>query len=191
MADAATPSRRAALTLTHLAANLAVLALYFVPIVVVDWQRVSAALATAHAPSLAVIAGEPPLVLVHLAAVVAALPIGALLLVGHKGARLHRTLGWTWVALIGFGAVTSIFIREIASGPLATGGFSVFHIITAVTFVLLPLALLAARTHRVRWHAGLMIYLLVNVVFAAGLLALYPGFSERLLPRAVYERASP
>ncbi len=68
------------------------------------------------------------------------------------------------VGLIGIGAVTSVFLREIASGPLATGGFSVFHIITAVVLVVLPLGVLAARTHRVRWHAALMIYLLVNVV---------------------------
>jgi uncharacterized membrane protein len=189
MADAAAPSRRTALTLINVGANLAFLALYLTPIVIFDWGRVSAALAAAHAPALDVIASERALVLVHLVAVVAALPIGGFLLVGHKGVRLHRLLGWSWVALIGVGAVTSVFLREIAVGPLATGGFTVFHIITAVTLLVLPLGILAARTHRVRWHAALMIYLLINVVLAAGLFALYPGFSERLLPRAFYEQS--
>jgi uncharacterized membrane protein len=187
MADASYPSRRTALTLINLAANLAFLALYMVPILIVDWARVSAAFASAHAPDLGVIASSSPVVLIHLAAVLAALFLSLFLLVGRKGASLHRVLGWTWVGLIGIGAVSSLFLREINTGPLATGGFSVFHIITAIALVILPLAVLAARAHRVRWHAALMLYLLVNVLFSAGLLALYPGFSERLLPRAIFQ----
>jgi len=181
MTDTALASRRTSLTLINVAANLGFLALYLVPILILDRQRVAAALGAAHSPDVGLIASAPPLVLIHLASVVAAMPIGLLLLIGLKGAGRHRTLGWTWVGLVAVGAVSSFFLRDLAGG----GGFSGFHIATAIVAVLLPFAVLAARTHRVRWHAALMVYLLFGIV-STGLFAVYPGFTERLLPRAIY-----
>jgi uncharacterized membrane protein len=174
------------LTLMNLAANLGFLCLFLIPLVVADRARLSAAIATAHAPSVRVILGAPPLVILHLTAVVIALVLGAILLCVRKGVRLHRILGWSWVVAMLIAAVTSVFLRGIKTGAFSTGGFSFFHVITAIVLLLLPLAVLAARKQYIRWHAAIMIYLLINVLLSAGLLAMYPGFSERLLPIAIF-----
>jgi uncharacterized membrane protein len=190
MTIAVHPARYTALTLKNLAANIVFLALTLVPLLVLDWQRVSAAFATAHLPNLGLIASAGPVVLIHLVAVIAAVVLSVAMLVGPKGVRLHRTLGWTWTGLMGTGALSSVFLSDIRSGAFATGGFSVFHIITAIVLIVLPLAIWAARKHRIRWHAALMIYLVVNVLLSAGLIAMYPSFSERLLPSAIFDQGA-
>jgi uncharacterized membrane protein len=180
MPDQSRPSRRTGLLLANLIPNLAFLALATLPLFILDWERVSQAFSRAHPPSLGVLAAAPLLVQMHLVAVAGALALGVVLLAGRKGARTHRILGWAWAGLLAAAAISSVFLKGI------TGGFSFFHIITAITFVLLPLALVAARTHRVRWHAGLMVYLFVNILLGAGIIAFHPGFSERVLVRATF-----
>jgi uncharacterized membrane protein len=172
-------SRRLPLVLINVGVNLALLAAVIVPILAIDWRRFSAAWSQASMPDLAVLAAAPPLVLAHLIAVVAALLLTLALLVGRKGTLLHRALGWTWSALLGAGAFSGLFIHQI-------GGWSFFHAYSAIALVLLPLSLVAARTHRVRIHAALMVYLAVNVLLGAGFFALYPGFEGRLLVRAIF-----
>jgi uncharacterized membrane protein len=172
--------------LINLVANIGFLCLFLVPLLISDGERVSKALAIAHSPAGSVLLAAPPLVLLHLASVVVALALGAVLLCVRKGVWLHRVLGWSWVVAMLVAAGTSVFLREIGRGAFATGGFSFFHIITAIVLLLLPVAIWAARTRRIRWHAAIMIYLLINVLLSAGLLAMYPGFSERLLPSAIY-----
>ncbi len=171
--------RRLGLMLINAAVNLAVLGMVVVPILAIDWARFSAAWAGARLPDVAVLAAASPLVLGHLAAVVAALALSLALMFGRKGSTLHRTLGWIWSALIGAGAVSGLFIHQI-------GGWSFFHAYSVIALVLLPLGVLAARSHRVRIHAALMVYLAVNVLLGAGFFALYPGFEGRLLVRAVF-----
>ena len=173
------PARRARLLLINLIVNLAVLAVVVVPILVIDWRRFSAAWAEARLPDMATLAAAPPLVLAHLIVVLTALVLSVALFVGRKGTGLHRTLGWIWSGLIGVGAASGLFIHQ-------AGGFSIFHGYSVLALVLLPFSLVAARTHRVRVHAGMMVYLAVNVLLGAGFFALYPGFGERLLVRAVF-----
>lgn len=53
-----------------------------------------------------------PLVFVHLVTALAALALGAVLLLRRKGNTGHRLLGWTWVGLMGGTALASAFIRD-------------------------------------------------------------------------------
>ncbi|HEX6995828.1 MAG TPA: hypothetical protein VF339_16975 [Gammaproteobacteria bacterium] len=174
------PARRLGLVAINVAANAAVLLLLLVPIIVLDWDRVSRSLAGAHAPDLATIAAADPMTLVHLFSLLLAAGLGFYLLLGKKGSRAHRALGWTWALLLTVGAASSLFLRR------AEVGWSFFHGFTLLAVIVTPLALVAARKHRVRWHAALMTYLFVNVILLAGIFAVYPGFAERLLVRAFF-----
>jgi uncharacterized membrane protein len=123
-----------------------------------------------HAPDLALIARAPIQIQLHLFAVLLAFAIGVALLAGVKGRTMHRTLGWVWVVAMMTGAVSSLFIRIINHGSL-----SYIHLLAGWTIVALPMAVFAARTHRVRAHARFMTGLFTGGLILAGLLAFLPG----------------
>jgi uncharacterized membrane protein len=125
---------------------------------------------TPHAPDLSLIVHAPLAIQLHLAAVLIALGIGIVLLAGVKGATLHRALGWAWVTAMMTGAVSSLFIRIINHGAL-----SYIHLLSGWTIVALPMAVFAARTHRVRLHARFMAGLFTGGLILAGALAFMPG----------------
>jgi len=131
-----------------------------------------------HAPQLGLILGEPLAVQLHLAAVLTAIGIGMALLIGVKGSSLHRTLGWTWVAAMMTTAVSSLFIRIVNHGS-----FSYIHLLSGWTIVALPMAVAAARAHKVRMHARMMTGLFTGGLILAGLFAFFPG---RLMWRMVF-----
>jgi uncharacterized membrane protein len=102
--------------------------------------------------------------------VLMALAIGIVLLAGVKGSRLHRALGWTWVLAMFTGAASSLFIRMLNHGHL-----SLIHLLSGWTIVALPMAVAAARAHKVRVHARFMTGLFTGGLILAGLLAFLPG----------------
>ena len=123
-----------------------------------------------HAPDFGLVAHAPLAIKLHLFAVLLAFAIGVALLVGVKGRTFHRTLGWVWVAAMMTGAVSSLFIRIINHGAL-----SYIHLLAGWTIVALPMAVFAARTHRVRMHARFMSGLFTGGLILAGVLAFLPG----------------
>lgn len=123
-----------------------------------------------HAPDLSLLMKAPVAVQLHVAAAVLALAIGTVLLVGVKGDRLHRALGWTWVVAMSTTAISSLFIRQINAGQL-----SFIHLISGWTIVALPMAVYAARRHRVRDHRRAMTGMFVGGLLVAGSLAFLPG----------------
>ena len=123
-----------------------------------------------HAPRLDLLARAAPAVQLHLASVAVALGVGVVLLIGVKGTRMHRLLGWAWVLAMAVAAVSSLFIRIIAHGR-----FSAIHLLAGWTIVALPMAVAAARRHRVALHARFMTGLFVGGLLLAGLLAFIPG----------------
>ena len=131
-----------------------------------------------HAPDLGLIASAPPAVQLHLAGIAVAIVVGVALMAGTKGRTMHRVLGWTWVAAMMTGAVSSLFIRM-----LNHGAFSYIHLISGWTIVALPMAVAAARRHKVRLHARLMTGLFTGGLMFAGVLAFVPG---RLMWRLVF-----
>jgi uncharacterized membrane protein len=143
-----------------------------------------AALAGAAALTLAAVAGAlsgrpprfeligeaSPAIQIHLAGVVLALAVGAVQLAGPKGTRLHRTLGWSWAAAMMLAAISSFFVRTINDGA-----FSPIHILSVLTLITLPAALLAAHRHKVRSHAAAMTSIYLGGMVVAGGFAFLPG----------------
>jgi|SRR5690349_5608233 len=109
-------------------------------------------------------------VLVHLAAVLPALLLGALQLATPKGTRLHRALGWLWVAAMATAAISSFWIL----GLNKAGGFSVVHLLSAWTLISLVCAIVFIRRGNVRAHKGFMVGTFLGLA-GAGLGALAPG----------------
>jgi uncharacterized membrane protein len=123
-----------------------------------------------HWPELGRIAIAAPAIQIHLAGVAVAIAIGLILLVGVKGTTAHRVLGWGWVLAMGMAAVSSLFIRVVNHGQ-----FSLIHLISAWTIVSLPMALAAARRHKVKVHARMMTGMFTGGLVLAGVTAFVPG----------------
>jgi uncharacterized membrane protein len=122
---------------------------------------------------------DKPLVLLHLLAALAALLLGSAILTRRKGTFSHRTLGWTWVALMGGAAASSVFIRDYRIINIA--GYTPIHLLTLSVAVLLPLAIWHIRRGNILAHRRTMTSLYVGGCIVAGLFALAPA---RLLGRA-------
>ncbi|WP_370651885.1 DUF2306 domain-containing protein [Brevundimonas sp.] len=126
-----------------------------------------------RAPDFSLLAAAPTAIQIHVAAALTALAVGIVLLAGIKGTRLHRALGWTWVLAMGTTAVSSFFIHEINPGGPA--GLSLIHLLSGWTMVGLPMAVYAARRHRVQTHRRAMTGMFVGGLIVAGLFTFLPG----------------
>ena len=96
--------------------------------------------------------------------------LGVALLVFRKGVELHRIGGWIWTALMAATAISSFWITSTHPGRL-----SQVHVVSALTVVLLPMGVIAARAHRVKLHRGLMYGLFFGVLLMEAASALLPG----------------
>lgn len=123
-----------------------------------------------HAADWALLARQAPVLQLHIAAALLALLIGLALLLGAKGDRLHRVLGWSWAGAMTVVALTSIFIRDINAGA-----FSFIHLFTGWTLIVLPMGLYAARRHDVVRHRARMTGLFVGALLIAGMFTFFPG----------------
>lgn len=136
------------------------------------WGYLAATLAAAHphAPRMELIAGAPAVIQIHLYTVLAAFALATLQVVGPKGARLHRILGWTLAALFVTTAVDSFFIRNPQSGP-----FNPFQLFSVWTLIGIPLGVIAARRHKVAFHGRMMMGFYIGSLVIAGALTFMPG----------------
>jgi len=123
-----------------------------------------------HMPDLALLARQPAQVQLHIAAALTALLLGTIQLIGVKGTTAHRVIGWTWVVAMAVTAVSSLFIRQINGGA-----FSFIHLLSGWTIIALPMAVYAARRHRVAAHRRGMTGMFVGGLIVAGLLTFLPG----------------
>jgi uncharacterized membrane protein len=128
---------------------------------------------TPHAPDWRLLLTSPPAIQIHVAAALTALAIGIVLLIGVKGNRLHRTLGWTWVWAMATTAVSSFFIHRL--NPGGPGGFSLIHLLSGWTVIALPMAVHAARRHRIADHRRAMTGMFVGGLIVAGAFTFLPG----------------
>lgn len=83
----------------------------------------------------------------HIAACAAALAAGALVFSAKKGTRLHRRVGWIYVASTVVYALSSFGI------PTQDGGFTFFHAISLQSLILVTLGVAANRLGPIRWRA--------------------------------------
>ena len=113
----------------------------------------------------------PATIQAHAYAALAAFGIGAIQLAAPKGTPVHRALGYVWVTIMLVVAVSSFFINTIR----LIGPFSPIHLLSILTLVTLPLAVLRARRGDVAGHRKLMRILFFAALLIAGLFTLLPG----------------
>jgi uncharacterized membrane protein len=130
----------------------------------------AAASTVAHSPDWALLARQPPVVQLHIAAALLALLLGTVQLVGIKGTGLHRLIGWSWVIAMLTVAVSSLFIRQINPGA-----FSWIHLLSGWTLIAVPMAIFAIRKGRIGSHASGMTWTFVGGLIVAGAFTFLPG----------------
>lgn len=130
----------------------------------------AASLGRLHAPDWAVLAAQPTVIQLHLGAAIVALVIGAMLMLMRKGVTFHRAAGWLWVTAMAIVAGSSIFITGVNGDR-----WSFIHLITGWTLIALPLAVIAARRHKVKDHRRFMMGMFYGGLIIAGGLTFIPG----------------
>ena len=98
--------------------------------------------------NLAPVLAAPPLTQAHLALTLVALLAGTCAILAPKGAGLHRPAGAIFAVAIMLAAATSLGITG-----LNPGHFTAVHLLSILTLVNAPLALLARRRGNIRAHA--------------------------------------
>jgi uncharacterized membrane protein len=121
--------------------------------------------------SLTPLFNSSPEIQIHAVTAMAAFALGIIQLILPKGTKIHRLFGWVWAAVMLVVAASSLFVNTTCT----FGPFSVIHLLTLLTLVMLPLGLAHARKHRIRQHATTMIGLFVGGIFIAGAFTFVPG----------------
>jgi uncharacterized membrane protein len=107
----------------------------------------------------------------HAFAAMAAFVLGVVQFGAPKGTIPHRTIGWVWVVLMLAVSVSAFWIHTIR----LWGPWSPIHLLAIFTLVMLPVAVLHARRHRVQQHRIAMLSLFFGALVIAGLFTLFPG----------------
>lgn len=105
-----------------------------------------------------------PLIL-HIATVIPALPLGAWALFRRKGDALHKLLGRIWAVLMLTTAVVSLWVGE---------SFSFIHIFSAIVLVSVPYAIWQARRGNIEAHYKAMEGVYIGLIIA-GAVTFIPG----------------
>jgi uncharacterized membrane protein len=121
----------------------------------------------------------PPVIQAHVAAALGAFGLGAVQLLMAKGTSRHRVIGYVWAVLMTVLALTSFWIHTIN----LIGPFSLIHLLSILTLVMLPRAIYLARKGDIPGHRRAMIALYVLALVGAGAFTLVPG---RLMHAVVF-----
>ncbi|MBV9585867.1 MAG: DUF2306 domain-containing protein [Alphaproteobacteria bacterium] len=121
--------------------------------------------------NLAPLLAAPAVIQVHAFAAVGAFALGIVQLAAPKGTIPHRTVGWIWAGLMLAVVVSSFFIHTIRMW----GPFSPIHLLSLLTLVTLPMAVVHARRHLVERHRKAMMTLFVGALVVAGVFTFLPG----------------
>ena len=121
--------------------------------------------------SLAPLLSASPVIQIHAFAAMGAFVLGVVQLAAPKGTIPHRTVGWTWVALMLTVAISSFWIYGIRM----IGPFSAIHLLSISVLVAVPMAVLAARRHHVTTHRQAMTFIFIGALVIAGFFTFMPG----------------
>jgi uncharacterized membrane protein len=106
--------------------------------------------------------------ILHLATVIPAIPLGAYVLLKRKGDARHKRLGRIWAVLMLATALSSFGLTGM------TGNYSPIHLLSILVLVTLPRAIWDARRGRMAGHRRTMTILYASLVIA-GLFTFLPG----------------
>jgi uncharacterized membrane protein len=129
--------------------------------------------------NLAPLLDAAPAIPLHAFAAMAAFGLGLVQFAAPKGTLPHRTIGWIWVTLMLFVALSSFWIHGIR----VLGPFGPIHLLSIFTLVIVPLAVWKAHNHDVAAHRRVMIFIFLGALVVAGLFTLVPG---RIMHKVVF-----
>lgn len=108
---------------------------------------------------------------IHVATALAAFGLGLVQLLARKGTATHRRLGYLWVGLMAVTSAISFGIHTINQW----NGFSLIHLLSIFTLVMLARGVIAARQGNIRKHKLIMTITFVGALVIAGGFTLIPG----------------
>ena len=111
-----------------------------------------------------------PVLQAHIAGAILSFLIGSVLLMGVKGRTFHRTLGYAWVATMTVTAISSLFITGLNGHS-----YSLIHLLSGWTLIVLPMGLAAARRHDIAKHRKEMTGMFFGGMLIAGMFSFLPG----------------
>jgi uncharacterized membrane protein len=103
-------------------------------------------------------------VIIHVATVLPAIPLGGYLLLTRKGTTLHKRLGKLWLALMLITATSAIFIQS-------SGGFSFIHIFVPITFHAAWKTIATARRGDIKGHKNHLVLTYLTALMIPGIVA--------------------
>lgn len=109
-------------------------------------------------------------VVIHIIAVLPAIPLGLYVLLTRKGDARHRLLGKIWMLLMLVTALSALFIRHLNGGS-----FSPIHLFVPLVIVTMVRAIASARRGRIEAHKRQLISLFLLGLVLPGLFAFLPG----------------
>ena len=118
-----------------------------------------------------ILLNEPSPIPLHAMMAILAIILGGVQLYLKKGTKLHRTLGWIWVALMLVVSVSSFFIHEIK----LWGQYSPIHLLSLWTIISVGLAIYFVRVGNLKRHKQVMIALYFFALILTGFFTLMPG----------------
>lgn len=109
-------------------------------------------------------------VIVHLATVMPAIPLGAWLMLSRKGTPRHKLFGKVWLALMVTTALAAVFIRQLNGGS-----FSLIHVFVPLTLHGAWQAYATARRGDIEAHKRGLVGFYLGALVIPGLFAFMPG----------------
>ncbi|MEO9462168.1 MAG: DUF2306 domain-containing protein [Marinomonas sp.] len=103
-------------------------------------------------------------IIIHVATVLPAIPLGGFLLLAPKGTPMHKSLGKVWVALMVATATSAIFIKT-------SGSFSFIHIFVPMTFWASYKLIATARAGDMKGHKKEVLSLYLGALMIPGIVA--------------------
>lgn len=113
----------------------------------------------------------------HVVAALFVLAVGPLQILRRRRDRVHRSMGYLWIAGMYYVCFSSFWI-------VSDGGFSWLHGLSAFTVLTVTLGLISAIRGNIPAHRGNMIGSYLGTAIAFAFAALVPG---RLIPRLLTE----
>jgi len=117
----------------------------------------------------------PLAVRIHVATVVPAAIIGTwLIFFSRKGAPWHRALGYTYLTLMCFTAISTLWVHQLMpNGPFF--GLSPIHLLIPLVLLGAYNAIQGARTHNIARHRYAMLGVYIGGILIAGGFTFVPG----------------
>lgn len=105
----------------------------------------------------------PAIVWIHLATILVALVLTPLLLWRRRGDVRHRVYGYVWSGAMMLTALDSFLIHMGGNGR-----FSLIHLLSLLTLIMVPVLVVAARRHDVVRHRRTVRGLIIGALLIAG-----------------------